>query len=264
LSETLSGNLSGNLSGRTAHLDVQMRHRQGALVFDLAFELREPWTVLFGPSGSGKTTVLRAIAGLMRPEVGRIVLRPRGGVAKEVLLDTAAKTFVPAHLRKVRFSAQTAALFPNLTVRRNVAYGVRSAGEDANVTTTVTDALERFRLSGLAMKMPAQLSGGERQRVAVARAAVSAVAVSGGSLLLLDEPFAGLDLRLRDELLIDLREWLGAAGTPVLSVTHDVGEAFQLGAEVIKMAEGRVVQQGPVGAVLVEERRRLMEQLRGG
>ena len=254
--------LSKDLAAPTAHLSMRMKHRQGALVFDLAFALTEPWTVLFGPSGSGKTTVLRAIAGLMRPQSGRIVLHPRSGAPDDVVLDSPTKTFVPAHLRRVRFSAQTATLFPHLTVRGNVAYGVRSAGDEQHVTDKVTDALERFRLGALATKMPAQLSGGERQRVAVARAAVSAVAVRGGSLLLLDEPFAGLHLRLRDELLIDLREWLGAAGTPVLSVTHDVAEAYRLGAEVIKLADGRVVQQGPVGLVLAPERERLLIQLR--
>jgi molybdate transport system ATP-binding protein len=97
--------------------------------------------------------------------------------------------------------------------------------------------------------------------VAVARAAASAITVTSGGLLLLDEPFAGLHLPLRDELLEDLRGWLAANKTPVLSVTHDVGEAFQLGAEVIKFSDGRVVEQGPVEAVLAEERMRLMEQL---
>ena len=97
--------------------------------------------------------------------------------------------------------------------------------------------------------------------MAVARAAASAVTLAGGGLLLLDEPFAGLDLLLRDELLEDLRiGWL-AMKVPVLSVTHDVGEAFQLGAEVIKFSDGRVLRQGPVGVVLAEERERLMEQL---
>ncbi|MEO6981603.1 MAG: ATP-binding cassette domain-containing protein [Edaphobacter sp.] len=239
-----------------------MKHRQGALIFDLAFTLTEPWTVLFGPSGSGKTTVLRTIAGFVRPATGRIFLQARSDTAERILLDTSTRTFVPAHRRKVRFAAQTPALFPNLTVRENISYGASSDQNAIHVTTMVTDALERFRITTLATKRPMQLSGGERQRVAVARAAVSAVAAGDESLLLLDEPFAGLDLRLRDELLLDLREWLAASGTPVLSVTHDVGEAFQLGAEVIKIAEGRVIEQGPVRTVLAMERERLMEQLR--
>jgi molybdate transport system ATP-binding protein len=126
--------------------------------------------------------------------------------------------------------------------------------------------LELFRLGGFAERMPRDLSGGERQRVSVARAVISAVTYRGPgtALLLLDEPFSGLDAAVRDELLTELREWLVRWKTPVLSVTHDVGEAFQLGAEVIRIADGRTVQQGPVGEVLNEERRRLMEQLRTG
>jgi molybdate transport system ATP-binding protein len=105
------------------------------------------------------------------------------------------------------------------------------------------------------------LSGGERQRVAIARAATAAVSLGQGSILLLDEPFTGQDVRLRDELIEELRGWLAFMERPVLSVTHDVGETFQLGTEVIKIADGRVVQQGPVAEVLAEDRERLLDQL---
>lgn len=233
-----------------------MQHRQGTLAFDATFELSQPWTVLFGPSGSGKTTVLRAIAGLMRPEAGRIV---RDSSAREMtLFDSAAGTFLPAWRRGVRLAAQGPMLFPNMTVRENIAFGVPAASAGI-----VEEALQRFRLMGLSESKPWKLSGGERQRVAVARAAASAITTNGG-LLLLDEPFAGLHLPLRNELLEDLRGWVVQTKTPVLSVTHDVGEAFQLGAEVIKFSDGKVVQQGPVELVLAEERERLMEQLSRG
>lgn len=235
------------------HLSFAMQHRQGALAFDTAFELTQPWTVLFGPSGSGKTTMLRAIAGLMRPAAGRIVL---GFAPPVVLFDHTARICLPAHRRGIRLAAQVATLFPNMTVRENIAYGVpRDAME------FVDETLQRFHLERLAETMPWKLSGGERQRTAVARAAASATTLGGSGLLLLDEPFAGLDLRLRDDLLRDLQNWLVATRTSVLSVTHDVGEAFQLGAEVIKFAEGQVLQQGPVEAVLAGERERLLEQL---
>jgi molybdate transport system ATP-binding protein len=246
-----------NLSERAPHLSFAMEHRQGALVLNATFELTQPWTVLFGPSGSGKTTVLRAIAGLMRPAAGRIVLHSAAAAtsAATTLFDSAAGISLPAYLRGVRLAAQVAALFPHMTVRQNVAYGV-----PATSTDIAEEALQRFRLTELAGSLPWKLSGGERQRVAVARAAASAITVKSG-LLLLDEPFAGLHLPLRDELLEELRGWLAETRTPVLSVTHDVGEAFQLGAEVIKFADGRVLQQGPVEVVLAEERARLMEQL---
>jgi molybdate transport system ATP-binding protein len=116
----------------------------------------------------------------------------------------------------------------------------------------VERALEAFHLTELKEKQSAELSGGEAQRVAVARAAIGA----SGRLLLLDEPFSGLDVAVRDRLIEDLRGWLD--GSPVASVTHDVGEAFLLGAEVVRIADGRVVAQGPAEVVLAEERRKLL------
>jgi molybdate transport system ATP-binding protein len=109
-----------------------------------------------------------------------------------------------------------------------------------------------------------ELSGGERQRVSVARAVAAAATYDGidKPLLLLDEPFAGLDSVLRDELVIALRDWLARWKIPVLSVSHDIGECYLLGAEVVRMAEGQVMEQGPVDEILDEERRRLMKQLR--
>jgi molybdate transport system ATP-binding protein len=164
-----------------------MQHRVGALALDIAFELTQPWTVLFGPSGSGKTTVLRAIAGFVQPDAGRIVC------GKTVLVDRASHIFVPAHERPVRSAGQSARLFPNLTVLENIAYGVKSRGE-CSAASMVDNAVERSRLRALAPKSPQDLSGGERQRVAVIRAATSAVSLGPGTLLLLDEPFTGLDL----------------------------------------------------------------------
>jgi molybdate transport system ATP-binding protein len=233
-----------------------MQHRVGALALDVAFELTQPWTVLFGPSGSGKTTVLRAIAGFVQPDAGWIVC------GTTVLMDGASHIFVPAHERPVRSAGQSARLFPNLTVRENIAYGVRRQ-PDGSAVAILDNALERFRLRALGPKSPQELSGGERQRVAVVRAATSAVALGPGTLLLLDEPFTGLDLARQEELLSELRTWLSAKGIPVLSVTHDVGEAFQLGAEVIRIADGKVAAQGPVAEVLADDRQRVMDQLRG-
>lgn len=246
-------------------LAVRLRHRQGSLRLRAQFELREPWTVLFGPSGAGKSTVLRAIAGFVRPDEGLVVYGP----ADRVLVDTAERVFVPAHDRPVRSAGQTARLFPRMSVRENVEYGVvretrreEHAGGSGEV---VEQVLELFRLSKLAGRIPSGLSGGERQRVSVARAVAAAVTFDGPgrALLLLDEPFSGLDTVLRDELAIRLRERLEGWKTPVLSVSHDVGEAFLLGAEVIRMAEGEVLEQGPATRVLAGERERLLAGLRG-
>ena len=161
----------------------------------------------------------------------------------------------------------------------NVIYGIgRSARPEAGKTVDeikiVEEIMSLFRIQELTDRRPHQLSGGERQRVSVARAVVSAITCqgtgpgagqgAGSALLLLDEPFSGLDHTMRDQLVNGLREYLMRSKTPVLSVTHDVGEAFQLGAEVLRIAEGKIVQQGPVVDVLGEERRRLMSQLRVG
>jgi molybdate transport system ATP-binding protein len=247
------------LSESTPHLRAQLRHRLGALEVDIAFALTQPWTVLFGPSGSGKTTVLRAIAGFVEPDSGRIASYFDG--RELVMTDTAKRIFMKPYHRSVRVAGQGAALFPHLTVRENIAFGARSQRDGTTVAGIVEEAATRFQLRGLNEKLPSMLSGGERQRVAIARAATAAVSLGSGSILLLDEPFTGQDVGLRDELIEELRGWLALARCPMLSVTHDVGEAFQLGTEVIKIAEGRVVQQGPVTEVLAEERTRLLEQL---
>jgi molybdate transport system ATP-binding protein len=251
-----------SLSELGAHLEVQFRHRVGALELNVAFALRKSWTVLFGPSGSGKTTVLRVIAGFVRPDTGRVA--SRFGEGELVMTDTGAGVFLKPHERLVRTAGQGAALFPHLSVRRNIAFGAQTQTNGSSPAAIVDEAIERFRLQELTEKVPSMLSGGERQRVAIARAATAAVSAGSGCVLLLDEPFSGQDVPLRDELIDELRGWLVPMRTPVLSVTHDVGEAFLLDAEVVKIANGCVVQQGPVGDVLAVERARLLEQLRAG
>ncbi|WP_263381322.1 ATP-binding cassette domain-containing protein [Granulicella arctica] len=229
-------------------LDVTMQHRVGSLALDVSFRLTGPWTVLFGASGSGKTTVLRAVQGFVQPYTGRIV------IAAQVVTDRVAKVNLAPHRRQVRSAAQAARLFPGKTVRENVCFGAEPSIAD--------EVLAICRLQEFAGAMPGTLSGGERQRVSVARAVASAA--TSGTLLLLDEPFGGLDLALRDALAIELRDWLRLRGVPVLSVTHDVGEVFLLGAEVIRLVDGRIVEQGPVEQVLAKERDRLLGQLGAG
>ena len=218
-------------------VEVDVQHRLGTLKLEAVFRASEPWTLLFGPSGSGKSTILRTIAGLVRPDEGRV------SVLEETVVGDGV--WVPAHLRRVRWAGQRAALFPRKTVGENLELG----GGD------VDRALDVFGVRGLKDRRPGELSGGERQRVSVVRAAIGA----RGKVLLLDEPFAGLDAGVRDGLIAGLREWLG--GTAVISVTHDVGEAFLLGAEVVRVEAGRVVGQGPVGVVLGEEREQLRRVL---
>lgn len=245
-------------------LAVRLRHRVGALDIDVDFKLRERWTVLFGPSGSGKTTILKAIAGLLRPDEAHIACTVLTGSDLErtlVFVDTETGCFLPAHKRVVRLAPQQAALFPHFSVLENVMYGfqemVRDEQEEKARDNKIEKLLSDFQITHLVDKYPAALSGGEGQRVNLARA----VAATGCRLLMLDEPFSGLDVKLRDELIMNLRERQERRRMPVLSVTHDVAEAFQLGAEVIKIAEGKVVEQGPVEVVLAEERMLLLQQL---
>ncbi len=233
---------------------VAIRMRRGVLLVDVHVTLSAPWTCLFGASGSGKTTTLRAIAGFERPDEGRIV------VGDTVVFDAAARVWVEPYRRPVRGAMQTAWLFPG-TVAKNLRAGARSSETDGWWNRIV----EVFRLAGLEERRVETLSGGERQRVSLARAVVAAVYGESGPacLLLLDEPFAGMDAALRNRIAPDLQAFLQEQGVPVLSVTHDVGEALLLRAEVVRMVGGRATAQGPAAGVLDEECRAALEILEG-
>jgi molybdate transport system ATP-binding protein len=218
------------------------------------FELEAAWTALFAASGAGKTTILRMIAGLDRPIDGRIVAN------NAPLLDTAAGVFVPAYKRRIRMVAQRPALFPHLSVARNIDYGApkEDLREDPLASSLRFDEIaELCRIDNLRTRMPQQLSGGERQRVALARALASFPA----DLLMLDEPFTGLEASLRDDIICDLRGYTAKRGIPVLLVTHDLGEVFAAEAHVLKMENGRIVASGPAPEVLAPERERLFDRL---
>jgi molybdate transport system ATP-binding protein len=189
------------------------------------------------------------IAGLEIPETGMISVE-----SGEVILDTANGIFLPPHRRKVRMVAQRPALFPHLSVIQNVGYN--ATPDTPDFLTTIMDLC---RINHLRDKRPSDISGGERQRVALART----LAAQTGCLLLLDEPFTGLEAILRDELISDLRTWTRDQATLVLLVTHDLGEVFAADAHVLKMESGRIIAQGPAAEVLAEERNRLFKRLQG-
>jgi molybdate transport system ATP-binding protein len=194
-------------------------------------------TVLFGPSGSGKTTVLRCLAGLERPEEG--VIR----YADEVWFDASAGVYLPPQRRGIGYLFQDYALFPHLSVARNVAYGLRGVPEERR-RQRIGDMLELLELTGLENRYPRQLSGGQQQRVALARALVRQP-----RLLLLDEPLSALDTPLRRPLRAELRQLLEEARVPVLLVTHDRMEALALGDRVVVLNNGHVCQSGPIQEV---------------
>jgi ABC-type sulfate/molybdate transport systems ATPase subunit len=190
---------------------------------DLTVERGET-VALVGPSGAGKTTVLRVVAGLLRPDEGYVALDD------EVLLDTAQSTDVPPERRRVGYLFQEYALFPHLDVWHNVRFGARR-NDDVELL------LERFRIGALAKARIDELSGGERQRVALARALARDPA-----LLLLDEPLSALDAHTRAGVRADLRELLEALGLPAILVTHDFEDAATLAHRVGVISEGEVLQ----------------------
>ena len=243
----------------SSKLDVDLRLRLDNLTLAAAFTTVAPWTVLFGPSGSGKSTLLRAIAGLEHPTSGHI--RLNGATLFQAgTPDPSTNKSIPAWQRPIRWSAQRPILYPHMTVAQNLAFATPNPQH-------LSDGIQAFHLAPYLAKRPSQLSGGEAQRIAVARAAISTRGAA--ALLLLDEPFSGLDRPIRDRFIADLRTWL--AETPVLSVTHDVAEAFLLDAHVVRidagsihagnMDAGRIVAQGPAAEVLAEERRHLLATL---
>ncbi|SPE51731.1 Molybdate ABC transporter, ATP-binding protein [Verrucomicrobia bacterium] len=194
-------------------------------------------TVLFGPSGAGKTTVLRCLAGLERPQTGKI--RFNG----EAWVDATRGFFLPPRARGVGFVPQEYALFPHLSVERNVTYGL-VAWRRAQRRARLEEMLRWLGLEGLERRLPGELSGGQQQRVALARALARRP-----RLLLLDEPLSALDAPTRLRLRGELRQLVLQLAIPCLLVTHDRTEALALGDTVAVMDAGRIVQQGPVQEV---------------
>ncbi len=209
-------------------------HRYGALEAVAGFSLAvEPGEVvcLVGPSGCGKSTVLRLAAGLEPLQTGRISIDGRV-VAGE------GRT-VPPEDRHIGLVFQDFALFPHLSVLDNVAFGMREGAVSAR-RARARALLDRLGMADFATAYPHSLSGGEQQRVALARALAA-----GPQLMLLDEPFSGLDVRLRDSVRDDTLALLKEAGTPVLLVTHDPEEAMRMADRIAVMRRGRLVQVGP-------------------
>ena len=184
-------------------------------------------TAVMGPSGSGKTSLLEAIAGLRRGTKGRILLDGN------VLVDSERGLALPPESRHVGYVPQDAGLFPHLTAHANVRFGARADAE------AVAGAVATLELGSLAERYPASLSGGEKQRVALARALATRP-----RLLLLDEPLAALDVSLRERILPYLLRVRDEWKTPVLYVTHNVGEALALAGQVLLLRDGRVEAQG--------------------
>jgi len=223
-------------------LDLTLGLRSFAV--ELALEVGRETVALVGPSGAGKTTVLRAIAGLARPDAGRIAL------GDQTWFDAERRIDLPPDERLVGYVFQDYALFPHLSVERNVAFGGRAR---------VHELLERFRIAHLARARPTELSGGERQRVGLARALARDPAV-----LLLDEPLSALDAQTRAALRVELAELLGELRLPTLLVTHDFEDAAVLAGRVGVVRAGRLLQLGTPTELVAAPATPFVASLTGG
>jgi molybdate transport system ATP-binding protein len=241
---------------RTHMLVVQVRkerHNKNAsrFVLEVSLEIPPGIMILFGPSGAGKSTLLDCIAGLVRPDAGRIA------VDGHVLLDSEKSVNVLPQKRRIAYVFQALALFPHMSVEGNVAYGLAQLTE-AERRARVGQILKAFRVEKLRGSKPGEISGGERQRVALARSLVTQPQV-----LLLDEPLTGLDAELKAAIVDDLRAWNAAQKIPILYVTHSREEVDALGERVIAMDHGRVVSRGTPREVLDAPRRKRLAQAAG-
>jgi len=217
-------------------VSVKLERRDFRL--DVAFSGGAGVTALFGPSGCGKTTVIRLVAGLERPESGRIVLGER------VLTDTATRTFVAPHRRRIGMVFQDAQLFPHLDVAANLGYG-RFFTPHGLRRIALDAVVEVLGIGHLLRRRPATLSGGERQRVAIGRALLTSP-----DLLLMDEPLAALDEERKLEILPFIERLRDEFAIPIVYVSHSVEEVARLAATVVRLDHGRVARIGRPAEVL--------------
>jgi molybdate transport system ATP-binding protein len=219
-------------------VDVRLRHTFGGFTLDAAFTAPRGITVLFGRSGSGKTTIVNAVAGLLRPDEGRVAV---DGV---VLTDTGHRLHLPPHRRRIGYIFQEGRLFPHLSVRQNLRYGAWFAPKGA-AREDLGRVVDLLGIGPLLDRRPGALSGGEKQRVAIGRALLSAP-----RLILADEPLAALDEARKAEILPYFERLRDEVAVPILYVSHAASEVARLATTVVAIEAGRVVAQGDASAVL--------------
>ena len=242
------------VNGAALTAQVRKEHRRDAaspFVLDVSLEIPPGITILFGPSGAGKSTLLDCLAGLVRPDAGRIA------IGEEALFDSASRANLLPQKRRIAYVFQSLALFPHMTVEENVSYGLAYLQRQER-RARVGEILAAFRVENLKTRKPGEISGGEKQRVALARSLVTLP-----RLLLLDEPLTGLDAALKAAIVEDLRAWNAAQRIPILYVTHTREEVDALGERVIAMDHGRAVSAGTPQEVLDAPRRKRLAQAAG-
>lgn len=236
----------------TSLLDISIRKTLSPeFALDVSFSAPVGITMLFGPSGAGKTTLLDCVAGLTEPDAGRIAIGDRA------FLDSEKSILVETSQRRIGYVFQSLALFPHLSVERNIGYGLDRL-LPADRAQRITAILDAFHIASLRQRRPGVISGGERQRVALARALVT-----DPCLLLLDEPLSALDVTVKKSIMDDLRAWNDLHRIPILYVTHSREELFALGERVIALEKGRVAAEGDPHQVLSAPRQETVAQFAG-
>ena len=219
-------------------LDVDVEHRLGAFKLSARFRAESGLTALFGRSGAGKTSLVNLIAGLLRPDRGRIA------VDGEVLADVEQRVFVPPHRRRIGYVFQEARLLPHFSVRQNLLYGAWFTPRGER-TSSFEHVIELLGLEALLDRRPAGLSGGEKQRVALGRALLVSP-----RLLLMDEPLASLDAPRKDEILPYIERLRDEVRIPIVYVSHSVPEVARLATTMVLLSDGRVEAVGPVSSIM--------------
>jgi molybdate transport system ATP-binding protein len=242
--------VGGGAAGMTIDATIQKR-LSSHFSLDVALTAPPGITILFGASGSGKSTVLRCLAGLVRPDRGHIA------VGERVLFDAGAGVNVPVPERGIGYVFQQLALFPHMSIRQNIEYGLHQLPA-AGRRERVGRISESFHIPHLLDRKPAQVSGGERQRAALARSLVT-----DPSLLLLDEPLSALDHAIQSHIMNDLRRWNEARRIPILYVTHTHREVFALGERAVVLDRGRILATGSPHEVLDHPAHPLLASLAG-
>lgn len=213
------------------NLEVQIKKKLDSFLLEVDFQTSSGVLGILGASGCGKSMTLKAIAGLMTPDEGRIVLNNR------VLFDSEKRINLPPQKRHTGYLFQNYALFPNMTVEQNIMAGVKEKKKIKN--EKAQEIITLLQLSGLEKQYPEQLSGGQQQRVALAR-----LLAFDPEVLLLDEPFSALDSYLKEQLQLKLRELLRYYGKTVLFVSHDRNEIYRLANTTMTMKAGKILQKG--------------------
>jgi molybdate transport system ATP-binding protein len=232
-------------------LEVSLKKSLPGFKLEVAFSVNQEILAILGPSGSGKTMTMQCIAGLIKPDEGYIKLNDK------VLLDSAQRISLTPQTRNVGFVFQNYALFPHLTARDNIGYGIHHLPKE-EIQNKVSELMEKMHISNLGQRYPRQLSAGQQQRVALARAIAPEPEV-----LLLDEPFSALDAQVKERLEMELMNLHNFYKGNILFVTHNLAEGYKVASKIAVYESGRIVQCDDKNKVITQPSNRTVARLTG-